>query len=142
VAAGCFDIWGAAAGGAALGGGGGGGDCCACGGGAETGVATAAATGVSGSAGLEVSSTLGAALAGAGAPSKNVLKHNICDFNYKILSLPVIVIVHKSCPALTVAPSSTSRFSRIPLTGEGTGTDVLKNNKKSNLILFDIDLRE
>ncbi|KAE9524566.1 hypothetical protein AGLY_014616 [Aphis glycines] len=117
---------GAAAGGAALGGGGGGGDCCACGGGggAETGVATAAAAGVSGSAALGVSSTLGAALAGAGAPSNNLLKHNICDFNYKKLSLPVMVIVHKSCPALTVAPSSTSRFSIIPLTGEGTGTDT------------------
>jgi len=48
-----------------------------------------------------------------------------------MLSLPVIVIVHKSCPALTVAPSSTSRFSIIPLTGEGTGTDVLKIIKRA-----------
>lgn len=43
---------------------------------------------------------------------------------WKNYYLPVIVIVHKSCPALTVAPSSTSFFSRTPLTGEGTGTDV------------------
>lgn len=41
-----------------------------------------------------------------------------------MLVLPVTVIVHNSCPALTVAPSSTSLFSTTPLTGEGTGTDV------------------
>jgi len=124
MAACCFDIWGAAAGGAATLGGGG--DCCACGGGVTAaGAATVAATGVTGSAALGVSSTLGAAL--AGAPSNNLLKYNIYEINYKKLSLPVMVIVHKSCPALTVAPSSTSRFSITPLTGEGTGTDVLKN---------------
>lgn len=38
----------------------------------------------------------------------------------------MIVIVHKSCPALTVAPSSKSLLLRTPFTGEGTGTDVLK----------------
>lgn len=53
----------------------------------------------------------------------------------------MIVIVHKSCPALTVAPSSTSRFSITPLTGEGTGTEVL-NNLRSKIILIYIDLIE
>jgi len=76
---------------------------------------------------LGVTSTLGAALTGAGPPSNHLLKHHTCEINYKKLFLPVIVIVHKSCPALTVAPSSTSRFAIIPLTGEGTGTEVLNN---------------
>jgi len=129
MAACCFDICVAAGGADTLGGGGEGGDCDTCGEGvAGTGAAVGAtgATGATDSAALEVSSTFGAALAGAGAPSNNLLKHHTCEINYKKLSLPVIVIVHKSCPALTVAPSSTSRFSRTPLTGEGTGTDVLK----------------
>jgi len=63
----------------------------------------AAASGVTDSAALGVSSltfgvlsTLGAALAGAGAPSNNLMKHHTCEINYKKLFLPVIVIVHKS----------------------------------------------
>lgn len=45
--------------------------------------------------------------------------------------------MHNSCPALTVAPSSTSLFSMIPLTGEGTATAVYNNMKNRKLIYID-----
>lgn len=116
-----------------------GGGCDDCGGGvagtgggvAGTGAAAVTGTDVTDSEAVGLSSTLGVLsslgsfLVGAAPPSNNLLKHHTCEINYIKICIPVIVIVHKSWPALTVAPSSTSRFSMIPLTGEGTGTEVL-----------------